>query len=213
MRRNLSTCRHIIATLALLGSLVVAAAAQNKLTSPKDQFGFNIGDDYQLVNYTQYEAYLKKLDEESDRLKVLEMGKSAEGRTMYLAVITSPENHKNLARYKEISRRLALAEGLTDEQARELAKEGKSVVWIDGGLHATEVLGAHQLIETSYQLVSRNDDETKRILRDCIVIAVQVNPDGMELVSNWYMQEPDTLKRTFGTIPRLYQKYIGHDDN
>src|SRR5262245_27057314 len=116
----------------------LATAAQNKLTSPKDQFGFNIGDHIQLVNYTNYEAYLKKLDAESDRLKVMEMGKSAEGRTMYLAIITSPENHKNLSRYKEISRRLALAEGLTDEQARALAREGKAVVWIDGGLHATE---------------------------------------------------------------------------
>ena len=77
-----------------------------------------------------------------------------------MAIITAPENYKKLDRYKEISRRLALAEGLTDDQARALAKEGKAVVWIDGGLHATEVLGAQQLIETIYQFVSKNDDET-----------------------------------------------------
>jgi hypothetical protein len=70
--------------------LAVPAAAQTRPTSPKEYFGFNIGDDYQLANYTQYEAYLKKLDQESDRLKVVEMGKSAEGRTMYLGIITSP---------------------------------------------------------------------------------------------------------------------------
>ena len=74
-----------------------------------------------------------------------DMGKTAEGRTQWMAIVTSPENHKKLARYKEISRRLALAEGLTDDQARALAKEGKAVVWIDGGLHATETLGAQQL--------------------------------------------------------------------
>ncbi|MBO0859672.1 MAG: peptidase, partial [Chloracidobacterium sp.] len=213
MRRNPSICRLIIATLALLSSLVVAAAAQNKLTSPKDHFGFNIGDDYQLANYTQYEAYIKKLDQESDRMKVVEIGKSAEGRTMYLAIITSPENHKKLDRYKEISRRLALAEGLTDEQALALAKEGKAVVWIDGGLHATEVLGAQQLIETIWQLNSRTDEETMRFLKDTIVLCCLVNPDGMELVSNWYMREPDVTKRNTASIPRLYQKYIGHDDN
>jgi hypothetical protein len=213
MRRNPSTCRLIIATLALLSSLVVAAAAQNKLTSPKDHFGFDIGDDYQLANYTQYEAYIKRLDRESDRMKVVEMGKSAEGRTMYLAIITSPENHKKLDRYKEISRRLALAEGLTDEQARALAREGKAVVWIDGGLHATEVLGAQQLIETIWQLNSRTDEETVRFLNETIVLCCLVNPDGMELVSNWYMREPDVTKRNTASIPRLYQKYIGHDDN
>ena len=208
MRRFNPKLLVLLCTISLL-----TAAAQNKLTSPKDQFGFNIGDDYQLVNYTQYEAYLKKLDEQSDRLKVLEMGKSAEGRTMYLAVITSPENHKNLARYKEISRRLALAEGLTDEQARELAKEGRPVVWIDGGLHATEVLGAQQLIETIWQLVSGTDQETMRFLNDVIVLGCLVNPDGMELVSNWYMRNPDPTKRSTSGLPRLYQKYIGHDNN
>src|SRR6266480_2611240 len=124
-----------------------------------------------------------------------EIGKTAEGRPQLMAIITAPENHKRLAHYEDIARRLALAQGLTDEEAHALAREGKSVVWIDGGLHATEVLGAHQLIETSYQLVSRNDPETMRLLNDDIIIAVQVNPDGMELVSNWYMQEPDTLKR------------------
>ena len=87
-------------------------------------------------------------------MKLVEIGKSAEGRTMVMAIITAPENHKSLDRYKEISRRLATAEGLTDDQARALAAEGKAVVWIDGGLHATEVLGAQQLLELVYQMVS-----------------------------------------------------------
>ncbi|HMY72919.1 MAG TPA: M14 family metallopeptidase, partial [Blastocatellia bacterium] len=187
--------------------------AQNKLTSPKEHFGFDIGDDYQLANYTQYEAYIKKLDQESERMKVIEIGKSAEGRTMYVGIITAPENFKKLDRYKEISRKLALAEGLTNEQARQLAKEGKAIVWIDGGLHATEVLGAQQLIETVWQLNSRTDEEALRFLNDTIVLTCLVNPDGMELVSNWYMREQDPLKRNTSSIPRLYQKYIGHDNN
>jgi hypothetical protein len=200
-------------SLALLFSLVISAAAQSKLTSPKDHFGFNIGDDYQLANYTQYEAYLKKLDADSNRMQVREMGKSAEGRTLYLAIITAPENFAKLDRYKEISRRLALAEGVSESEARALAKEGKAIVWIDGGLHATEVLGAQQLIETIWQLNSRTDEETMGFLRETIVLGCLVNPDGMELVSNWYMRESDPLKRSTGNIPRLYQKYIGHDNN
>jgi Zinc carboxypeptidase len=205
--------RRIIGSFVALLLCAVTAFAQSRLTSPKDHFGFHIGDDYQLANYTQYETYLKKLDQESDRMKVVGMGRSAEGRTMHLAVITSPENHRRLDRYQEIARRLALAEGLTDEQARALAREGKAVVWIDGGLHATEVLGAHQLIETIWRLNSLNDEETQRFLNDVIVLGCLVNPDGMELVSNWYMREPEVTKRTYNNIPRLYQKYIGHDNN
>jgi hypothetical protein len=210
--------RRIRLTLALLVvaavfSTAFQAYAQVKVTSPKEQFGHDIGDDYFLVNYTQYEAYLKKLDQESDRMTVVPMGKSEEGRTMYLGIITSPENHKNLAKYKDISRRLALAEGLTDAQAKQMAAEGKSVVWIDGGLHATEVLGAQQLIQCIYDLLSKTDPETMRILNDDIILSVLVNPDGMELVSNWYMREPDPMKRSTGGVPVLYNKYAGHDDN
>jgi hypothetical protein len=129
-----------------------------------------------------------------------------------MAIVTSPENHRNLAKYKDIAAKLARAEISNDEAVR-LAGEGKAVVWIDGGLHATEVLGAAQLIETSYQMVSRTDPETMRFLNDVIILFVHANPDGMELVSNWYMREPDEKKRSTGGIPRLYQKYIGHDNN
>jgi hypothetical protein len=199
--------------LAVVFLAVSSVDAQTKITTPKEQFGFNIGDDYVLVNYTQYETYLKKLDRESDRLTVLPVGGSSEGRAMYLAVITSPENSKNLGRYKEIARRLARAENLTEAEAKALAAEGKPIVWIDGGLHATEVLGAQQLIELQYQMVSRDDPETMRLLNDDILITCLVNPDGMELVSDWYMRESDPLKRTTAGVPVLYNKYAGHDDN
>ncbi len=199
--------------VAGFGAATRSALGQAHITSPKEQFGHNIGDDYFLATYDQFMEYWQKLDAESDRMVVQEIGKTAEGRPQLMAIITSPENHRNLARYQEIARRLALAEGLTDEQARQLAQEGKAVVWFDGGLHATEVLGAHQLMETVYQLVSRNDPETLRDLNDLIILAVHANPDGMQLVSSWYMRNPDPTKRSYNDIPRLYQKYIGHDNN
>src|SRR5262252_7908444 len=209
--------KAIAIVVLAVAAAVAAPQAQNRsasprLTTPKEQFGHDVGDDYFLVNYTQYVEYLKKLDQQSDRMTVVEIGKTEEGRPELTAIITSPENHKRLAQLKDINRKLALAE-VNDEQAHQLAKEGKTVVWIDGGLHATEVLGAQQLIETIYRLNTKTDPETMRILNDDIILCTLVNPDGMELVSNWYMREPDEKKRTTNGIPRLYQKYIGHDDN
>ncbi|MEX2180066.1 MAG: M14 metallopeptidase family protein [Gemmatimonadaceae bacterium] len=188
------------------------AQAQGRVTTPKEFFGHNIGDDYWLANYDQLQGYWRKLAAESDRMQVIEIGKTAEGRSQLAAIITAPANFARLDRYKEIARRLALAEGVSEAEARALAKEGKVVVWIDGGLHATEVLGAHQLMETSFQLTSRNDEETLRILNDDIILLVHANPDGMQLVSDWYMKEPEPTRRNTA-IPRLYQKYIGHDNN
>lgn len=186
--------------------------AQN-IPTPKEHFGFNIGDNYQLATYTQTEAYVKKLAAASDRAKLVDIGKTEEGRSQFMLIITSAENQKKLDRYKEISRKLAYAEGLTAEQARTLAAEGKSVVWIDGGLHATETVGAHQLIEIMYQLTSRNDAETQRILDNVIILCTHANPDGQELVSNWYMRNPIPEKRSLSQVPRLYEKYAGHDNN
>lgn len=208
--------RALVVALAMMAAVAAAPAAQQALnvTTPKQFFGFTIGDDYQLATYTQLTAYWQKLDAESNRMRVVEIGKTAEGRPQLMSIITAPENFRKLDRYKEIARRLALAEGVTEEEAHALAREGKTVVWIDGGLHATEVLGAHQLIETVYQLVSRTDPETLRILNDCIVLAVHANPDGMELVSSWYMRNPVPEQRGQGPgIPRLYEKYAGHDNN
>jgi len=203
-------------TLAVTLFLAAPSAQQTaapKVTSPKAFFGHDIGADYVLPNYTKFTEYVKKLDVESDRMIVQSIGKTAEGRDQLMAIITAPENFKKLDRYKEIARRLATVDNLTDDQAKALAKEGKAVIWIDGGLHATEVLGAQQLIETIWQFASKTDEETMRILRDTIILATHVNPDGMELVSDWYMRNPNQQQRSTGALPRLYQKYVGHDNN
>jgi hypothetical protein len=211
MLRNTTRWLVLFAVLLPLGAPVVA---QTTLTTPRAFFGFDIGDDYRLANYQQISAYWRTLAQESDRMVVREIGTTAEGRTMLMAIVSSPANIRELERYRTISRRLALAEDLTDEEARRLASEGRAVVWIDGGLHATEVLGAQQLTEMVWQMVSRTDAETERILDGVITLFVHANPDGNDLVADWYNRNPVPEQRTLSPgIPRLYQKYIGHDNN
>jgi hypothetical protein len=190
-----------------------AKKAAPHVTAPKEFLGFNIGDDYCLANYQQLSRYWSRLERESDRLKVVQIGVTEEGRPQLMGVVTSPANHRKLARYQEITRRLAQADDVTEAEARELADEGRAVVWIDGGLHASESLCAQALMETLYQFVSGTDAETLRILDEVIILLVHANPDGMDLVADWYMRDPDPKKRTIAGLPRLYQKYIGHDNN
>ncbi|AHG88080.1 peptidase M14 carboxypeptidase A [Gemmatirosa kalamazoonensis] len=205
--------RSRLASLIALGTLATPLSAQRHITTPKEALGANFGDDYFLASYRQIADYWRTVDRESDRMKVVEIGKTAEGRPHLMAIVTSPENHARLARYREISARLARAEGLTDAEALALAKEGKAVVWIDGGLHATETLGAQQLGQIVYEMVSRDDEETRRILNDVVILFVHANPDGNDLVADWYMRRTDPTTRSLAGLPRLYQKYIGHDDN
>ena len=227
--RELPRRFHLVSAKVLLGnaalfacaSFAVSAAAQapaaRTITTPLQQFGFNIGDDYRMVNYVQETAYLQKLAGESDRMKLVDIGSTAEGRHQYMAIITSPENLAKLDHYKEIATKLAHAEGLTDEQAHALSEEGRAVVWIDGGLHASETVGAQQLVQTIFKLNAATDAETMRLLRDDIVLCTFDNPDGMDLVVDWYNREPTPEKRVTegaaGGTPRLWHHYIGHDNN
>ena len=193
--------------------LLIPAAGRDGIPSPLEEFGFSLGDDYRLANYRQLVGYWKKLEATSDRMRLVQIGETAEDRPMWMAVVTSPRNHARLGRYQEISRLLALAEDVDESQARKLAREGRAIVWIDGGLHATETLGAQQVMELVYQMVNRTDRETLRFLNDVILLAVCTNPDGLDLVADWYMRESEPSRRTTRGLPRLYHKYVGHDNN
>ncbi|MBN7801390.1 peptidase [Algoriphagus aestuariicola] len=200
-----------ILTLILLIGLLPFFAQSQSIPTPKSHFGFDIGDPYMLADFSQTEAYFKKVDAVSDRVQYTSIGQTEFGREQPMLIITAPGNFAQLERYKEISQQLGRAE-ISEEDAKALSKEGKPVVWIDGGLHANEVVGAQQLIETLYNLASRNDEETLKILDEVILLLVHVNPDGMEIMSDWYMRNEDPAKRN-KNIPVLYQKYVGHDNN
>lgn len=203
--------KHFFFTALLLAAFNTTLTYAQNVVSPKAYFGFNIGDDYQLINYSETIAYFKQLAQASNRVILKPIGKTEEGRTQYMAVISAPDNLKNIKRYKAISQKLARAE-LTQAQADKLIKAGKPVVWIDGGIHSTETVGSMAIIELYYQLLSRQDTETLNILDNVIILLCEANPDGQELVADWYMKAQDPLKREMN-IPRKYNKYVGHDNN
>ncbi len=184
-----------------------------RVTSPTERFGHEIGADYVLPDYADLAEYWELLASESDRMILESIGETSEGRDQLMATITSPANHGDLARYREIARRMAKADGVSEAEARALAEEGRAVVWIDGGLHASEVLGAQQLMELVYRLVSGTDEETLRILDDVVVLAAHANPDGHDLLADWYMRVDEPEERSTAGAPVLYQKYAGHDNN
>lgn len=208
--------RLIFSTVvAALLAMVAAAllAAQTVIPTPDSVIGFAPCSDYKLATYERIADYFRKLDRATDRLELVEIGKTAEGRTQLMAIISSEQNMKSLGRYKEIAGRLAIARGLSDEQARALAREGKSVVWIDFGLHSTEVAHGQTASLMAYKAVSDESDEMKFIRDNVVFLLVpNMNPDGTTLVANWYMKHVGTPFEK-SSPPELYHKYVGHDDN
>jgi len=207
--------RHTAMTGAALSLLMLLSgpARAGEIASPATAFAQPVGSDYFLADYTAYEAYLKTLAGQSDRMKLVDIGQTEEGRTQWMAIVSSPANLARLDHYQTIARKLAKAEGVSRAEAEKLAAEGKAVVWIDAGLHANETVTSQGQIQVLYRMLTENDPETLRLLDDVIILFAHDNPDGMELISDWYMRNADPEKREFGSVPRLYQKYIGHDNN
>ena len=185
----------------------------NEIPSPREFFGFEIGEDCRLARWDRIVEYFRVLGERSDRVRVEVLGETTEGNPFLLVYITSPENMKNLEKYKEISRKIADPRGLSREEVEKLIREGKVIFAISNSLHATEVGGTQMAVELAYELAVGDDEETRRILNNVILLLFPCfNPDGQIMVVDWYNKYKGTEYE--GTSPPwLYHKYVGHDNN
>jgi len=199
--------------LAVLLLLAPVGLALAQAPSPESVLGHKPGDDFYLASYDDALGYFQKLAHATDKLKLVRVGKTTEGRDWYIAIVSSAKNLADLDKYKDTARRLALVKGLTDEQAHALAHTGKVMVHIDAGLHATEVAPAQMTIQLAYNLVTANDPSTAAILDNVILLLwFSINPDGQNMVAQWYRGNLGTPYEVSG-LPGLYQEYIGHDNN
>ncbi len=208
--------RFIVSSCALgallMGSSLASAQAVNEVTSPDEFFGFQLGTDRKLARWDKIVEYYELLAKESDRIQVSNMGPSTDGHPYLLAIISSPENIANLERIREVNLQLQDPR-IPEEEIRRLIDEGKAVVSQSFGLHATEVGGAQTAPELTYDLLSRDDAETTRILDNTILLLFPCfNPDGQIMVTDWYRDNLGTEYEGVG-LPWLYHKYVGHDNN
>ncbi len=199
--------------LALASAVAVPALAQT-VPTPESALGFTPGADFHLASYDQALDYFQRLDAASDRVQLVEIGRTSEGLAWYVALVSSAENLVNVERYREIAQRIAHPVGLGDDEARSLAREGKAIVHIDQGLHATEVAAAQQAIQLAYDLITGDSDPEIQAILDNVILLLwfSINPDGQNMVAEWYNSNLGTPYEV-SPMPRLYQKYIGHDNN
>lgn len=185
------------------------------IPTPKSVIGFTPGDDRKLASWNQILDYFKKLDTASDRVKFEEIGKTTIGVPFVYATISSPANLKKLEFYKQINAKLADPRLIKSNEAvaKQLIKQGKTIVLITCGVHSSEVGSTLSSMLIAEKLASATDAETLKILDETIILLVpSLNPDGVDIIKNWY-------DKTLGTPyegtdpPELYHKYTGHDNN
>jgi len=181
-------------------------------SSPEEFFGFPMGSDRKLARWDKIVEYFWHLDK-LPTVKVEEVGKSTEGNPFLVAVISSSENIVNIERIREISLRLAHPEGLSESEVEDMIAEGKSVVSITCSLHASEIGGTQMAPELAYELATSNEYVYKNIRENTMLVLVpSFNPDGNIMVVDHYNKYLGT-EYEGGSLPYLYQKYVGHDNN
>jgi hypothetical protein len=211
----------LLAALALLAGCAAAAPfpatpampAVAAVPAPAEIIGFEPGTDYLLADYGQLLEYYHALAAASDRVELMEIGRSTRGLPLVLLFISSPGNLAELERWRDISVRLGRARDLSDADARRLAGEGRAIVWIDAGLHSTEVATAQHAPHLAYHMATDESAETRRIRDDVVLLLMpMMNPDGHEIVVDWYRQQLGTDFET-SRPPEVYHEYVGHDIN
>jgi hypothetical protein len=208
---------RLVLAAAILGVLAAAAPVRTQVTAqvprPAEILGFEPGEDYRLADYEQLTDYYARLAAASDRVVLQEIGRSTQGRPMYIVFISSESNLERLEHWRSISERLARARDLTEDEARALAREGRAVVWIDNGLHSSEVAHAQHAPLLAWHMATDEAAETRRIRDDVVLLLMpNMNPDGHDIVVDWYRSQLGTAFETTSP-PQVYHEYIGHDIN
>ncbi|MBN1819687.1 MAG: hypothetical protein JW833_03180 [Prolixibacteraceae bacterium] len=211
-RINLS---GLLFSILILTSFVTipATSLSQEITSPEKFFDFQMGADRKLARWDKIVDYYNLLEQESNKMKVVNMGPSSEENPFLIVIISSPENLKNLARLQKIDQSLADPRGIPQDTISAYIEEGKAVIFQSMSLHASEVGGTQMAPELAYDLLTRDDEETKRILDNVLFFMVPcLNPDGQVMITDWYNETVGTEYEGLN-MPYLYHKYSGHDNN
>ena len=184
-----------------------------QITSPEAFFGFQLGSDRKMARWNQIVDYFRLLEEQTDKIQVIDMGPSTEGHPFLFVIISSPANLANLARLREVNAQIKDPRGVSEEVISSLVGEGKTIILQSMGLHATEIGSTQMVSELAYDQITRTDEEATRILDNVISLMVPCfNPDGQIMVTDWYNKYLGT-EYEGSTPPWLYHKYAGHDNN
>lgn len=179
--------------------------------TPDAALGIDVGADRTLADWSQVVRYFTQLDAASPSVVVETLGKSTEGRPFIMATISSPANIARLDAIRRAQARLADPRGLSEKDENALVATQPAIVFISCNIHATEIGSSQMAMELAHRLAT--NDTLQRMLKDVVVLlAPSMNPDGQNLVTEWYRQNVGTQWEG-GPLPWVYHHYVGHDNN
>jgi Zinc carboxypeptidase len=125
--------------------------------------------------------YVEAVARASPRVRLDTVAHSFEGREVVLVIVSSGSN---AARLEEIRQQAAVLADPRDACPMALAiatNQMPAIAWLGYTVHGPEASGAEAALAVIYQLAAGQDDETRRILENVVVLIDPLqNPDGHE---------------------------------
>jgi len=186
------------------------------IPSPKDILGHHIGEPRKLTYYSRILKYYRSLASSSPRVKVLDIGRTDEGRELVVVAISGEESIRNLEQYRAHLAALADPRRLPEAEAQGIIAVAKPIYHLMGGLHSSETGAPEMLMELAYRLAAE-DSPLIRQIRDNVIVTITpvAEPDGRDRYVDWYYRHliDVTDERDHPPGPPFWGKYVYHDNN
>src|ERR1700748_1427670 len=114
--------------IRLLAVMLAAWSAFAAVPTPRSWFGHEIGADKTVLDWDKVVSYFNELAKSSDRIKVEELGKTADGRPFIAATMADADTLRHLDKYIGIQERLADPRKTSAAEAERLIVDGKTIV-------------------------------------------------------------------------------------
>ena len=195
--------------------LVDYMPASSRVPTPLQTLGYVPGTIGRLAYSAEAAKYYRAVDAASDRVQVVNLGKSEEGREMVMAIIADEATIAKLDDYKAILRKLTDPRGLSAADRAELLRMGKPIYLLSGSLHSTETGSPEAMMEMLYRLAVDEGENIAKIRENVITMIIPVwEVDGRDHYVDFYQQNRRlNLPTTAGINVPYWGKYVAHDNN
>jgi Zinc carboxypeptidase len=197
-----------------LTELVDHLPASAQVPTPAKILGYPIGTPNKLTYTKDQYRYYRELEKATPRVKTFVAPEKSEmGKEQLLVVVSDEENIAKLARYKEITARLADPRRINDQETRQLIGEGKAIYWASGAIHSPETGSPEMLMELAYRLAVEETPFIQQIRKNAIVmITPTLEVDGRDMQVDLYnYRKANEGKRSPSLL--YWGKYVAHDNN
>jgi Zinc carboxypeptidase len=198
--------RRIFLVVAILSSAIGSVSGQSRIKSPEEFLGYSLGD--RFTPHARVVDYFQQVAASSEGVVIVPYGTTNEGRTLEIAIVSSPANTSRLEQIRMDNLKLAsLEEGA-------VTGDPVAVVWLSYNVHGNESVSTEAAMATLYALADTDNDRTQAWLRNTVVILdPAINPDGRDRYVNWYNRMVGSQRNVNPDAIEHHEKWPGGRGN